>query len=79
MRFSTNLLGIFAAVSFLIVVLPMLFLGSREVGLKKTEQLGIPGLIEGIQKNYIIMVILIIIAINMTVIWVYVILHVTPK
>jgi len=79
MRFSINLLFIFGAIFFLIVVLPMLFLGSHTVGSKGTERLGIAGLLEGIQKNYVIMIVLIVIAVNVTIIWFYVILQVTPK
>jgi hypothetical protein len=79
MKFSITLLGIFAAVFFIIVILPMLFIGSYTVGSKETESLGISGLLEGMQKNYIIFIILLIIAINVAVIWMYVILQVTPK
>jgi hypothetical protein len=79
MPFPTNLVGIFAFIIFLIVLLPMLFLGTSEVASKKTESLGIAGLIEGMQKNYIILIILLVIAINVTVIWAYVIFNVTPK
>ena len=79
MPFPTRLIGVFAFVIFLIVVMPMLLLGSWEVGSKETESLGIAGLIEGIQKNYIIMVILVTIAISMIIIWGFVIFNVTPK
>jgi len=57
----------------------MLFLGTSEVASKKTESLGISGLIEGMQKNYIIFIILIVIAVNVIIVWAYVIFNVTPK
>jgi uncharacterized membrane protein len=79
MPFPIRLVGIFAFIFFLIVILPMLFLGTSEVASKKTESLGISGLIQGMQKNYIILIILIIIAINMIVIWAYVMFNVISK
>jgi uncharacterized membrane protein len=79
MPFPTHLVGLFIFIIFLIVILPMLFLGTSEVASKKTESLGIAGLIEGMQKNFIIMIILLIIAINVIIVWAYVIFNVTPK
>ncbi len=79
MPLPTRLIGVFAFVFFLIVVLPMLFIGSSEVRFKETEQLGIAGLIEGMGMNYIILIILVIIAISVTAIWAFVIFNVTPK
>ncbi len=79
MPFPTRLIGVFALIFFLIVVLPMLFLGSREVRLKETEQLGIVGLLEGMRMNYIILIILVIIAISLTAVWIFVIFNITPK
>ena len=79
MPFPTRLIGVFAFIIFLIVVLPMLFLGSHTVRSEKTESLGIVGLIEGMQMNYIILIILVIIAISVIVVWAFVIFNVTPK
>ena len=79
MRFPTRLIGVFTFIFFLIVVLPMLFLGSYTVRSEKTESLGIIGLIEGMQMNYIILIILIIIAITVTAVWAFVIFNITPK
>ncbi len=64
---------------FLIVILPMLFIGSRTVASEETEELGIAGLIEGMQINYIILVILVIIAISVISVWAFVIFNITPK
>jgi hypothetical protein len=79
MPFPTHLVGLFIFIIFIIVLLPMLFLGTSEVASKKTESLGISGLIEGMQKNYIIFIILIVIAVNVIIVWAYVIFNVTPK
>ena len=79
MPLPTRLIGVFAAIIILIVVLPMLFIGSYTVGTKKTESLGLSGLIEGIQKNYTIMIILVTIAITIAVAWIFVTLKVTPQ
>jgi len=79
MPLPTRLIGVFAFVFILIVVLPMLFLGSYTVGAGKTGELGVTGLIEGMQMNYTILIILIIIAISVTVVWALVIFNVTPK
>jgi uncharacterized membrane protein len=79
MRLPTRLISVFALIIFLIVVLPMLFLGSYTVRSEETESLGIFGLLEGMQKNYIIMIVLAIIAISVIVVWAFVIFNITPK
>jgi len=79
MKFPTRLIGVFALIIVLIVIMPMLFIGSYTVASKETESLGMAGLIEGMQKNYIIMFLLIVIAISVTVIWAFFIFYVTPK
>jgi len=79
MRFPTRVVGVFALIFFLIVVLPMLFLGSYTVRSEETESLGIFGLLEGMQKNYIILIVLAIIAISVAVVWAFVIFNITPK
>ena len=79
MPFPTRLIGVFVFIIFLIVVLPMLFLGSYTVRSEKTEELGIAGLVEGIQMNYIVLLILVVIAVSITAVWAFVIFNVTPK
>jgi len=79
MPFPTRLVGIFAFIILLIVILPMLFIGSGTVRSGETKSLGIAGLIEGMQMNYIILIILVIIAISVTAVWAFVIFNITPK
>lgn len=79
MVFPKNFILLFIFIVVLIVILPMLFIGTNEVASKKTENLGIAGLVEGMQKNYIIFIILIVIAVNVVIVWAYVIFNVTPK
>lgn len=79
MRLPTRVIGVFALIFFLIVVLPMLFLGSRTVGEKETESLGVAGLFEGMQLNTTILLLLVVIAISVTVVWAFVIFNLTPK
>ena len=79
MAFPSRLIWVFALIFLLIVLLPMLIIGSSTVASKKTESLGIAGLMEGMQKNYIILILLVIIAISVTSVWAFVIFNVTPK
>ena len=79
MPFPTRLIGIFALIFFIIVVIPMLFIGTREVASEKTEELGLTGLMEGMQMNITILIILVVIAVTLSTVWGVVIFNITPK